>query len=215
MIDPKELAKQLAKPEGEYGLMVAGMLHSSNEYICKKTYNFLNPQNSEKILEIGFADAEFLPHLFTLAENIIYTGIDVSQDMVNAAKLNCKEKESLTSAEFLLGSSSKMEFEDNTFDKVCSSNTIYFWENPSDDASEIFRVLKPGSKLVIALRPLESVKDAEFIKYGFTFYEEEELENLFSKVGFINFEFHNIIEPEKEFDGTPVSLQSMYMICEK
>ena len=50
---------------------------------------------------------------------------------------------------------------DRSFDKACAVHTIYFWPQPARDLAEIYRVLRPGGRLVLGYRPGE---DAGFVR---------------------------------------------------
>ena len=54
-------------------------------------------------------------------------------------------------ARFLLYDGSNLPLEEESFDKVFSVNTIYFWEDPSHMLSELARVLRPEGRLVLGL----------------------------------------------------------------
>jgi SAM-dependent methyltransferase len=43
----------------------------------------------------------------------------------------------------------KLPFEDETFDKIFTVNTVYFWENPVEFLNEIYRVLKDDGTFVL------------------------------------------------------------------
>lgn len=214
-MDPKEIAKQLRKPEGLNGKVIAEMMNGSNLFISKKTYENLEPNNNDKVLEIGFASGQFISHLFTLADNLVYKGIDISRDMIELAKKNLAKANLESQIELRLASVSSIPFEDNTFNKICSANTIYFWDDPKADVRELYRVLKPGGKLVLAYRPKDTVKDLPFAQYGFTFYYDEEINNLLLGAGFIKVLFETVEEPEVEFNNEKHKIYSTYAVCEK
>ncbi len=66
-----------------------------------------------------------------------------------------------------LGSSDKLPFADNSFDKVFCINVVYFWDEPQKHLQEISRVLKPGGKFYATIRTKESMELMPFTKYGF------------------------------------------------
>jgi SAM-dependent methyltransferase len=59
-----------------------------------------------------------------------------------------------------LGSSDRLPFDEQSFDKVVAVHTINFWKTPLDHLAEVRRVLKPGGRFVLGFRPAE---DAGFL----------------------------------------------------
>jgi ubiquinone/menaquinone biosynthesis C-methylase UbiE len=57
--------------------------------------------------------------------------------------------------EFHLGSSDRLPFDDQSFDKVFAVHTVYFWQAPLDHLAEARRALKPGGRFVLGFRPAE------------------------------------------------------------
>jgi ubiquinone/menaquinone biosynthesis C-methylase UbiE len=45
----------------------------------------------------------------------------------------------------------ELPFGDQQFDKIMTIHTVYFWPEPSQALSELYRVLKPDGKAVITL----------------------------------------------------------------
>ena len=115
----------------------------------------------------------------------------------------------------MMANAEQLPFKDQEFDKVFSINTIYFWSEPSLVLSEINRVLKPGGKVVVSVRPKAVMQDYPFVKYGFEMYSKEELADLLTEN---DFEVTDIIEreePEQEIAGEKVSVETLIVCADK
>ena len=212
--EAKRVAAQLRKPAGEDGLKMALMMNDSNKIISMAAYEHLKISDNDHILEIGMGNGAFVPHILGQASNVRITGVDYAETMVGEAiKLN-KELVEAGKAEFHHAGIHEIPSEESTFTKIVTVNTMYFWDDPVRDLKELHRVLKPGGRLVIAIRPKGTVK-AEFTRYNFNFYEEREIEEFFSQTDLKIDEFVRVYEREVEFDGEKFELESLFVIASK
>ena len=72
-------------------------------------------------------------------------GIDPAPGMIAAAR------EVEPSIEWVLGSAEGLEFDDDIFDCIVTQFGMMFFEDRHAASSEMFRVLKPGGRLAIAV----------------------------------------------------------------
>ena len=179
----EKIAPQLKQPKGEFGIEVGEKMNEANAYMSTHTYNMLEIKKEDKIFEVGFGNGHFIPYILNKAEQVSYAGIDISQTMVDeASKKNALYIKQGT-VELINANVSKIPFDNNTFDKVCTVNTLYFWENPEKDMKELCRILKPGGKLIVAVRPLNELQRAEFEKHGFNFYPSKTIRTFMENAG--------------------------------
>ena len=78
----------------------------------------------------------------------------------------------------------KTPFAQNTFNKILTVNTIYFWENPEEFIKEIYRILKPGGLLAISFADKDFMESLPFTAYGFDLYSKERIYTLAEIAGF-------------------------------
>ncbi|PWN69192.1 class I SAM-dependent methyltransferase [Chryseobacterium phosphatilyticum] len=175
----KILAQNLANPQGEKGREIGEMMHTTNISMTLESIRTLLIDDDEHILEIGHGNAGHLKSVFALAKNLKYTGIDISETMHNEAKkLN---EEFNNQANFVLYEGTKLPFEKETFDKIFTVNTVYFWKNPVEFLNEIYRVLKDDGTFVLTFGQKEFMEKLPFTEYDFTLYNNKEMEQLISK----------------------------------
>jgi ubiquinone/menaquinone biosynthesis C-methylase UbiE len=206
--DPKIFAAQLRKPEGEFGLKVAEMLNNTNRYITSFAYDCLIPESGQKILEIGFGNGRLMPQLLSKAGDLTLIGIDFSEDMVKQGKEILNPWIEKGNIQLYTASVSEIPFEDNFFDSICTINTLYFWPNPLENAKEALRVIVPGGKICIGIRPKDEVEKLPFTQYGFTLYNKNEAIALLENAGFINVHIKTQVDPPIEFNGEMKALES-------
>lgn len=111
----------------------------------------LVPRKGEKILDVGCGvghDCTILAR--SVGRNGWVIGIDRSETMIREAK---KRAEPLKlPIEFCCGDAHHLEFPDNMFDACLAISTLMYVADSKRVISEMFRVLKPGGRLV-ALEP--------------------------------------------------------------
>ena len=128
-----------------------------------------------------------------VANNLKYTGIDISETMQNEAK--ALNKEFKDQADFILYEGKKLPFEDEVFDKIFTVNTVYFWEEPVDFLNEIYRVLKDKGTFVLTFGQRDFMEKLPFTQFDFTLYNTDEMEETVSKS---HFKRMKISEKEEE-----------------
>ena len=107
--------------------------------------------------------------------------------MVKQTKIKFKNEISSGKVNLKLGSIDIIPFENESFSKVFTVNTLYFWPTPENAISEVYNVLKPGGKFVVAYRSKKYIENMKLDNHGFTSYDASEFENLLSKSKFNKF----------------------------
>lgn len=178
----KILAQNLANPQGEKGIEIGEMMNATNISMTLESIKTLLIEDDEHILEIGHGNAGHLKNILSRAQNLKYTGVDISETMYNEARKLNKDFES--QADFVLYEGKKLPFEDKTFDKIFTVNTVYFWEEPVEFLNEIHRVLKKDGAFVLTFGQKKFMETLPFTEYDFTMYSNSEMEQLVSKSHF-------------------------------
>lgn len=176
-----ELAAQLRCPSGEKGIAVAHNMDFTNANIITSAIDSLDLQINDKVLEIGPGNGNHVWKILDKASGIYYQGVDISETMVAEAE---KINEGTINVFFRLTDGQSLPFDDGRFDKLFTTNTIYFWANPDAYLVEIKRVLKPGGLFSIGFIPKRIMQHIPFTKHGFTLYEESEVKHLLESAGF-------------------------------
>ena len=163
---PRFIAQQLAHPSGFLGRLVGYLMNRHNAKMNAFAVQQLDPEPSDRILEIGFGGGVMLPSL--IGAGAFVAGLDRSQDAVEWAKTRFSAAVANARADFRLGSVEAMPFETASFDKVCTVNTVYFWRSLDAGCAEIYRVLSSGGLVVVGFLPREWMDRMKFPKDIFT-----------------------------------------------
>ena len=214
-LTPEKLAKHLRQPDGDTGKQVGLMMNKGNKHICLNTYDVLKPIDNEHTLEIGMGNGFFIKDLLQKATNLSYTGVDFSPTMIKEAEELNQSFIQSGKVNFKEASIENLPFKDNTFNAITTTNTLYFWPNPLENAQGLLNVLKADGRLVIGYREKELMDQLELSKYGFTKYTVKETELLLQNAGFKNIETIEIQEPELDFDGKALKMSGFYTTAVK
>ena len=179
--DLKELAKQLGNPEGETGIEVANMMNATNIGMTKHTIASLNLDKNDVVLELGHGNCGHLYFLMDQTENLKYFGLEISELMQQEAIKSHQNYIENNSAEIELYKGTEIPFDNESFDKIFTVNTLYFWQNPDLLLSEIYRVLKPDGILALTFADKSFMEKLPFTPFGFNLYSLKDAEELLEK----------------------------------
>lgn len=183
-MNPENLASQLRRPSGRDASDVGRRMNEANRAVNHECIALLQITQADRVLEIGPGNGAFASDIASSAEGVCYTGLDWSAEMVaEAGRLN-EELIRQGRARFREGSADRLPFPSDSFDKVLTVHTLYFWEHPDRNLAEIHRVLKPGGLFCMAFGDRAFMKDLPFVPYGFTLYDVARAETILRETGF-------------------------------
>ena len=115
----------------------------------KKAIRQLADTHPKKILDVatGTADMAIMASAILNPEKI--TGIDISEGMLDIGRKKIQKLGLQDRIELLKGDSETITFDDNSFDAVTVAFGVRNFEHLERGLKEIYRVLKPGGKLVL------------------------------------------------------------------
>ncbi len=118
-------------------------------YWRKKAIRELKSLHPRKILDVatGTADVAIMTWKYLQPDQII--GIDISEGMLQLGRQKVAKLLLNKHIELVRGDSEAINFEENTFDAVTVAFGVRNFENLEKGLSEMYRVLRPGGKLVI------------------------------------------------------------------
>ncbi|MFQ5470243.1 MAG: class I SAM-dependent methyltransferase [Gammaproteobacteria bacterium] len=111
----------------------------------------LSAQAGDEILDLASGTGE--PAL-TLAsrfgDKIQISGVDSAEGMIKVAQKKAAEQ-NLSNLSFQCMPAEQLSFGDNSYDKALCRFGVMLFEDPQQGLKEIYRVLKPGGRLVLAV----------------------------------------------------------------
>lgn len=180
----EQLAEQLSCPSGEHGITIANEMNKNNISMTLSTIQAMGLSSGQTILELGHGNAGHLEMLLSEAPNLRYSGLDISELMnQEATRINGTyiEKEQ---ASFYLYDGTNIAFNADSFDRIFTVNTLYFWEQPLALLNELHRVLKKGGQCYITFAQKEFLLSLPFTKYKFEAYDNKRITDLVAGTGF-------------------------------
>jgi ubiquinone/menaquinone biosynthesis C-methylase UbiE len=108
-------------------------------------YSLLNPSPGETVLDVGCGTGNYSIEL--AGRDCIVTGVDNSKNMIEIAKWKAASRN--LKINFVFADVSLLPFDDNIYDSAICVAAVEFFGNRQKGIDEIFRVVKPGGKIVI------------------------------------------------------------------
>ncbi|MBE8725368.1 class I SAM-dependent methyltransferase [Flavobacterium hungaricum] len=209
------IASQLKKPSGEKGIEMGNMMNETNINMTRHSIENLNISASNKILELGHGNAGHVEFLFEKAKDLKYYGLEMSDLMFQEARQINRNFVSQKQAFFSLYDGNKIPFEEETFDKIFTVNTIYFWQKPEELLSEIYRVLKPNGNFCLTFAEESFMKQLPFTQFEFELYSIEKALQLVEKTSFKIIYKETLTEKVKSKTGELVDRAFTTIVLEK
>lgn len=95
----------------------------------------------KRVLDLGCGTGRTTASLVKLGAEVC--GVDISKEMIAVASKKCR------GAEFVVGDSEKLPFEDASFDLVVATFLIVHLKYLQRTFDEVYRVLKPGGTFIV------------------------------------------------------------------
>ena len=183
------------KPEGEDGKKMLERMNESHHNVTGWALSLWEIQGNDNILDIGCGGGAALSRMAGHVTDGHLTGIDYSPVSVETSRATNAESVAAGKMEILEGSVEKLPFEAETFDKIVTVESFYFWPNPQENLKEVRRVLKTGGTFLLVADIYEKpglpreVKD-NIRKFHLFNPTREQFKNLFREAGFAETRIH-------------------------
>jgi len=153
------LDKQFSHPAGVVGSLAGVAMAMEHKKLHKEVVHRLSLGPSDRVLEIGFGPGTAIK--LASAQASFVAGIDPSKEMVAQATRRNRAAIRSGRVEVLRASAEAIPFPNDSFSVTFEVNSFSHWAGPEVGLKQIFRVLRPGGRLLMVLRNGHSGMGAE------------------------------------------------------
>ncbi len=157
--------------------MTSRLLNRDNRLTNSRIFEALSIEAGDRFVEIGFGGAELLFNVAATNRCKSLYGIEKSESMLERAQNKIDRSARFQNINLMLGDVAELPLEDGKFNKICSNNTLYFWDSLERGAQEISRITASGGKVVLGFTTGEKMKNSGYEERGFRFYEVDQVNN--------------------------------------
>jgi len=185
LIPSRVLSRQARKPSGVIGrYLMTKIFNTGNADLNDFVNETLKIEKADHILEIGFGPGKLINAMAKVAIEGCVQGVDFSKAMLGEATRKNRQLIAEGKVRLHEGDCSDLPFDDASFDKLCTVNTLYFWKDPESYFSEMYRVVKAGGMTVVGFRDKEQMSKLDLDQNVFSTYTQDEVVRLLSDAGF-------------------------------
>ena len=191
------IGKQIRKPCGILGSLFGYLMAVDHKAVTEWTLNQLRIQENDHVLDIGCGCGMAVKMIGDIVTQGDVVGIDYSPVMLRQAARRNRLAIKKSKTRICHGNVSMLPFLDESFNKVCSIETFYFWPDPPKNLQEVKRVMKPGGTIAISMDiSKEGENDSEILnkakRLGIQIYSGVEMKSLLLSAGFVNVTYEAI-----------------------
>jgi demethylmenaquinone methyltransferase/2-methoxy-6-polyprenyl-1,4-benzoquinol methylase len=144
----EQVAKMFDRISGRYDFLNHFLSLGIDIGWRKKAIRELEPIHPKILLDVATGTGDFAIQALSLNPDKII-GIDISEGMLEVGRKKMRERKEDGRIEMKNGDSENLPFSDNSFDAVIVGFGVRNFENLERGLGEMFRVVRPGGKVVI------------------------------------------------------------------
>ena len=148
-VKARKSPSQCQKPRGWLGKLVLWSMNRRHAGVTGWGLRQVSIGEHDMILDVGCGGGRTVATLAAGAAGRIVHGIDYSMESVNAARRTNSPFNQRGPVSIPQASVAGLPFADNTFDLVTAVETHFWWQDLAAGMQEVFRVLKPGGRMLI------------------------------------------------------------------
>jgi ubiquinone/menaquinone biosynthesis C-methylase UbiE len=171
MLSEHLMESAFCRPRGVVGWFGGGFM-SLDRHLPAWVVELLEIEPSDSVLEVGPGPGVGLALAAAKAHQGWVAGVDPSPTMLAMAERRNHAQIEAGRIALRLGTADNLPFDDATFDKAMTMNSLHLWPNPVVGLREVRRTLRPGSRIAVAITRYSNASPDRFeqllIASGFT-----------------------------------------------
>lgn len=139
------LTRMFGHPRGVPGWLGGTIMAKVNRPYAAWMIDLLELRETDRVCEVGFGPGVGIQLLARSAKYV--AGIDSSQEMLRQAIARNAAAIDRGQVDLRLGSADCLPFEEQTFDRMLTINSLQMWPDAAAGVAEMHRVMKPGARI--------------------------------------------------------------------
>ena len=181
----KFVARQLSRPSGLVGQFILGPVwNKRNTALNDVTFDHLALNPYDHVLEVGFGGGYLLSRMSTVVTGGCLSGVDVSPAMVALCEKRFASLVQAGKLELKCARVESLPYPNAHFSKVCTVNSIFYWQNVPRALAEFRRVFRDDGLLVMCFTCKASLEKRGFTRQGVAVYEADDVRHMMEAAGF-------------------------------
>jgi arsenite methyltransferase len=177
------LARQLGRPEGLAGRLVARGLNRGNRRLIEAAVAALPGGPGAALADVGFGGGLGLRLLLARPDVAEVHGGEISTTMLDVARAEFAEDVAAGRLHLHDSSMTALPLASESLDGILSVNTIYFVDDLDSALGELARTLKRSGRLALAVGDPQAMEGMSFTAHGFRVRPLEAIEAAISRAG--------------------------------
>jgi arsenite methyltransferase len=196
----KAMAGLLAHPTGLPGrLVLAPLWNRRNAALNDAAFDSLALRPCDRVLEVGFGGGYLLGRMATLVTDGFLAGADMSPAMAAFCRRQYRALVEAGKLALVCAGAEALPYPSASFNKVCTVNSIFYWDSAPQALSELRRVLEANGTLVLSFTCKGSIEHRRFARHGITLHDAEEIDTMLELAGFREPSFTRRSDQHRDF----------------
>lgn len=145
--------RSFGRPRGLAGRYADWVMRRKGRASSEWVVSLLDIQPDDQVLEVGFGPGRGIQYAAEAITDGTVKGIDHSSLMVQRATNRNREAIEAGRVELQKASAMSLPYDDESFEKAFSINSIQFWPSAEAGMQELYRVLKSDGRIGLAFNP--------------------------------------------------------------
>jgi len=178
------IARELTSPSSVLGLVfLAPFWNRWNAALNDAAFDALDLSPVDSILDVGSGGGYLLGKILDGVAGIRAAGIDHSPAMVRYCRWRYRVYVHAGALSLHCGAAETLPFEDRSFTRACSVNSIFYWDDAPRVILEVRRVLQFGARFVMCFTDYEGLENRSFSR-EINLYDVDRVQRMLEDVGF-------------------------------